>query len=349
MFSKEDIEQIKIMAESLEIKLIAETYNVPQDVIKDVLRGDITAENNTTKTSTDFETKIKVVEKARFVRNKTVMAISPGGGMGKTTVLTSLAMASAIHIPNGRPIGIVDLAEYPKVITALGLETDDSIINTAGSILFGDGNGKDYTSSKIQHPALDNLHVIPGVITTDNHLEITSEKMADIIIQFQNQCEITFVDLPASLIKTGELLLHGDIILITLTPDYGSLVGFIQLLPTLKRLGLTNRSFIVLNRIGYPGLLEAKHFRKALTAKINDYYSVSDNSQFEFLGFLPETQDLLKQINGEKENIILSNSKSDFTGEVKYILSKLCPDWQIKTEENSSGIAGILGRLFKQG
>ncbi len=339
---KRTIEEIHHLAKYMDEQSVAETLNLTVDIIKAVIRCDIEVEN----INTPAPPKIQVVENAKFVRNKTVMAISPGGGMGKTTVLTSLAVAAAMYVPNKRPIGIVDLAEFPKVVSALGIETENAIVDTAATILFWEDEN-DYTAAQIPHPVLNNLHIIPGVGTAENHLKVNADTMAAIISTLQNHFELLLVDLPAGLTYTERLLSYGDSILIVLTPDHGSVIGFLELLPTLKRLGLIDRSYIVVNKTGHPALLEPSQFCKIITASVRDHYSILDNSQIEFLGFLPETQSILEQLNGHVDNIILNDSNPDFTGEIKHILSKLCPDWQIKTEKNSSGIAGILGRFFK--
>nr|WP_169738633.1 hypothetical protein [Desulfofalx alkaliphila] len=111
---------------------------------------------------------LKTTAKTRFVRNNIVTAISPGGGKGNTTLLTSLATAAAINIPNRRPVAILDLAEFPKVPTVYGISCLEMLENPdilwPSISTWDESTGYSIDEYTIKHPDLGNLYIVPGVI-----------------------------------------------------------------------------------------------------------------------------------------------------------------------------------------
>lgn len=334
---KQTINRIKKMAGHVDIENIAGSLNLPLDVVEAVLRGEIEANN-------DKPAKIQVVEKARFVRNNIVTAISPGGGKGNTTLLTSLAAAAAINVPNKRPVAILDLAEFPKVPTAYGirylevLENPDIVWPSIST--WEDGMGYSIDTCTIQHPDLENLYIVPGVMVADNYHELDLKKILKVIEVLQRKFEILFIDLPKSYTLVEKLLPYMDTVIITVTPEYGSMEGVIQLLPTLNKVNKIENAFIVFNRVGYPGFFDVQECREILKNMMKQIPAC--------MGSLPETDSIVKYLNsGKVEMIILREPHSVFTKEISRVLSQLCPHWSITQPNNASdSIAGIFKKLL---
>lgn len=345
------IGRIKNMSEYLSVESIASALNMPQDVVTAVLRGEIEAATEAPRTS---PAKIQVVEKARFVRNKTITAISPGGGTGKTTLLVSLATAAAINNPSRRPVAIMDLAEISKTVTALGynyleLATDPNV--HCPTLFNSDKNywSKDLSAYTIKHPALDTLFIAPGAVIADMNKDIDKNTFVETITQFQKEFEITFIDLPTGFTANEEMLVICDSILIVISPNRSSIEGLFQLLPSLVRLNLLEKSYIVINQLGLKGQLDISECRNIVKYMAKQSYSAAKPEQLEIIGALPECPEIMEHINKcDGDNVMLNGLDSEYAKEINYILSQLCPDWQSSKQKKASGITNILGRLLNR-
>lgn len=88
-----------------------------------------------------------------------------------------------------------------------------------------------------------------------------------------------------------------DTVLITVNPEYGSLEGVVQLLPTLKKVNKTENAFIVFNRVGSPGFFDVQECWKVLK-------SMTKQIQIpERIGSFSETDSIIKHLNSGKNEI----------------------------------------------
>ncbi|WP_031516862.1 MinD/ParA family ATP-binding protein [Desulfofalx alkaliphila] len=337
-------QQIKEMSEYCNAQGIADALRIPVEAVQAILEGkDVEIE----KTQNDDQPiiQLKTTTKTRFVRNNIVTAISPGGGKGNTTLLTSLAAAAAINVPNKRPVAILDLAEFPKVPTAYGirylevLENPDILWPSIST--WDDSMGYSIDTCAIPHPDLENLYIVPGVMVADNYHELDLNKILKVIELLQRQFEMLFIDLPKNFFLAEKLLPFMDTVLITVTPEYGSLEGVVQLLPTLNKVNKIEQSFIVFNRVGYPGFFDTQECQEMLKNMMKQMP--------ERVGSLPETDSIIKYLNsGKMETVILKEPHSAFAKEVNHILNQLCPHWSIAkpSSGSSDGIASIFKKLL---
>ncbi|MEW6727600.1 MAG: AAA family ATPase [Bacillota bacterium] len=326
---KDLIERIRKMAAYLEPGAIAEAVNLPVDVVRDVLEGRIEADED----GGDRAAPVKVVEKARFVRNQTVTAISPGGGTGKTTVLTSLALAAATRAPGGRPVILADLAEHARAAMLLGVPYRIEAFTVLDW---------SFQPASEAHPELDNLRIIAGVPTVDAHQRIAGD-LASIIGSLQRQAELLLVDAPVAPEPRDAVLTAADTVLIVCPPHPVYLAGVVQLLPTLRRLDIEDKCLLVFNRVGCHGGLTPQACRQELRS----YGDLIDGLEPMLDNFVvvPEEPRVWEHLGTRKWPVVLVEPDKPYVRAVVELLeTHICPHWR-KTEENTGGLGGLLKRF----
>ncbi|MBO8128251.1 MAG: hypothetical protein H0Z39_03505 [Peptococcaceae bacterium] len=348
--SKETIERIKEMATFLSEDYIAEAFNVPPDVVRAVLRDEIEPDDADNESSPlNAQDRIQVVERSKFVRNRTVTVIAPGGGKGKTSLLASLALTAALYVPEQRPVALIDCAEVSKLGTWLqGLGYLDMVAGNDTYPTIADWPEKDeqfyLEELTIQHPQLENLYLVPGAYTVEQWRNIGMARMRNAIATLQRSCEMVFVDLPADVAVIGKLLPLHDLIVVVITADYPGVEGLLQLVPLLKHLSVLERCLLVLNRLGCAGGLSQKDCRQVLRQVLDE--------DVIFGGLVPEEPGLPQQFKKGRP-LVLADPQSPYCAEIRHILSQLCPDWKLnghnQRNEKNGGIIGILKKLRRGG
>jgi len=317
VLSKSDAERIKEMGTYLDPDYIADVYKVPADVIEDVLRGNIQGD----KKETTENTPIKVVEKARFVRNKTICAVSPGGGKGKTSVLVSLAILAALHSPGNRPIAALDLAEFGKMALHMGFRSSENTI--LPEILHcSDKPDREeiYNYLSIQHPQIENLFVLPGIQVADRHCELKPAIINKILDALQRHFELVMVDLPARVDLWDNIIQRSDMVLVVSDNNYQSIEGIMQLLPTLVRLDKEQQCLLIVNQTNI-GIKQGE-FQRILSGLCDTKRTVA--------AWLPFESSIPEWLNGSlNQHFILSNLQSKYANELTNLLARLCPDWNL--------------------
>jgi MinD-like ATPase involved in chromosome partitioning or flagellar assembly len=333
LLSKSDVERIKEMGAYLDPAYIADVFKVPVDVIEDVLRGNIQGDEM----EPAGKTTLKVVEKARFVRNKTVCAVSPGGGKGKTSVLVSLAILAALRNPTGRPVLAIDLAEFGKMPLHMGFRFDDERIMPSITQCSDNPNQNEiFEYLAVRHPQIDNLYLIPGVKVADMHERIETNIICRVLEVVQRHFELILVDLPARMDLWDEIVARTDMVLVVVSNDYPDIEGMAQLIPTLKRLGKEQQFLLVVNQNGTTGLKQGM-FQRVLAGLCAREMPVD--------AWLPFESGLSGWLNGtENQHCILDNVESEYASELANLLSKLCPDWNLKTSNKKKNLLSWLRR-----
>lgn len=330
--------RIRKMAEYLDDERIANALNLPADVVRKVVNGQID-EIGETEPEKGALTRVHVVERARFVRNRTITAVSPGGGTGKTTLLTSLAALAALYCPNRRPVAIADFSEFPKAPTMLGLRLvealieSDEVFPTAMTWPDGEVEQKEVLESlTLRHNVIQNLHILPGSVVAGEKPD--GEKLAGIIKVLQRNFELVIIDLPKD---PDTVIPLCDAILVVLTADYLSLEGMFQLMPVLERLSVQDRIIPVLNRVS-GNALDPEQSRKLLRRFM---------IEVEFEGFIPEVPRPHFGIEKDRQPYVLSKADSLFATEVRQLLSVLCPDWGLAKKRDNGVVTSLLRRLIR--
>lgn len=324
-----DIEKIRMMAQYLDDEAISRLFKIPVDVVRDIASGKIDS-IEVKKNTPQSQRTIHVLERQRIVRNKTITAISPGGGYGKSTILSSLALAASMY----SPVVLVDFAGFSKTAAFLGynqtlLAYSDNEEGLPVSI-------NDYAGSKLIDEdmlvtPLDNLYLIPGAITLENKINISDG--VELLKQIQSKFEIVIYNNDRI---SEECLTLTNFIFIVLTPDYQAITGLLQMLPTLNKLDVLNRCSVIINRSNRPNSLNINDFKRLIKSVL---------SEVEIAAILPEENDIIKFLNNNRgEHVVINRPDSVFVQEIKSVLNYLCPDMKVYSEA-PEGKAG-LSRLF---
>lgn len=322
------------MANYFEPEHIAGVFNLPIDVIEDVLKGNISGSDE--KQSLE-ERKVKVIERARFVRNKTICAISPGGGKGKTSVLTSIAMLAALHNPGGRLVSAIDLAEFSNMQIHFGIHLSDQVMMPDITHCSDEIDRTEiFEHISIKHPLIENLYLIPGAQTVDRHRNINKDNALSLLRNTQRYFEMIFIDLPARLDLQEDIISDSDTVLIIANNDYQSIEGIVKLMPMLFRLGKENQSLLVVNESYNPGIKPGS-FQHILARLLE--------MEMPATAWLPYEKSLPAWLNRTESKHPVLDISTDYKTELLKLLSKLCPDWNLDVNKQSKG--GVWGWLKK--
>jgi len=308
---KSDFARIRTMSEYLEPESIKPVFpDVPLDVIRGIISGTIDESDICTETSEHCEKTtdgLRIIERRRYVRNKTVTAVSPGGGHGKSVLMSSLALAAASR--SKRPLMAVDFSEFPKMASYMGHSPTIGALNGEFIPTLNDWQteSKIYNGGYVQ--PLDNLHLVPGAISIDMRRKITDDTCLSLLRYFQSSYELVFYDHDRI---SENLLRETDCIFIVVTPETASLESLLQLIPILSDLSVVDRCSLVINR--GKGSIESfkREVRKLLPADV------------EIVSLLPEEHELYK--NGE--HVVMRKPDSPIVNEVNHLVDYLCPEWK---------------------
>ncbi|MBM7854943.1 MinD-like ATPase involved in chromosome partitioning or flagellar assembly [Desulfohalotomaculum tongense] len=336
--SKDTVERIKQMAQVLDEESIANSFNISVDAVRDILLGKYEPEEDDSESQ--GINKIQVVERTRFVRNKTVAAISPGGGQGKTTILTALAMQSALTIPSQNPIVILDFADIPKVCTYMGImgisalaECEDFIPTiTRWPVKLKTTDGQIYEELTLRHPDIDNLHILPGVVFTSEWLQITADQLLKIIEDCQRVFALVIIDMPSDRKMFEAVLSIADAVLMVIKDDYPSIEGVAQMHPYLEHHKVTEKLIPVLNR--YNGNIED-------TKKMLNVFDM----EIGFEALIPELKDIHEHMMISNRHPVISMPDTDFVKEISHLVRIVCPDWVITTKKEETSVFNFKGML----
>lgn len=246
VFTKEEIERIKSMSAIMDKEIIAQALGTTPEVINSVLLGQFKAEEK--------EEKPVIIERVKFIRNKIITAISPTGGAGKTTILTSLAIIVALNAPQKQPVIFLDFADIPIGDFYLGCDVSNAEIPSAA--YWSDEN----MEGLYNHPEISNLFYLPAVLHQDGWKRV--DNIYQIITNCQRKFAAVFID------STDKAILEiADTILLVTTDE-------LVTCEALKRMSLAHQEKLlpVINK--YNGNL--KLVQNALGLKIEATLPTSD-------------------------------------------------------------------------
>jgi pilus assembly protein CpaE len=292
--------------------------------VQDILDGRIEPAEEDTERD-----KVTVIEKVRYVRNRTVSAVSPTGGTGKTTVLASLAVAAAAR--SRGPVVIADFSASGNMAAhlGLGLFAVDFVVPTL-QLWSGPDPGREalFDEFLIQHPDLENLYLLPAALTYDIYRSLTDEQMKRALQTLRRYSEIIFLDVSGE--RFPELVAEVDAWLLVVSTDLVSLAEMRRLQPTLARLGLAERIKPV--AVERSGGLARHEVRRAVEEALTGVRADA---------FLP-CDDALAGISRVK--YMLSRS-TPYTRGIEELLAHLFPD--LAQQSGGGLLRAVFGRLRK--
>lgn len=321
-------QRIREMSKVVDEEYIARALNIPLDIIRGVLSGEIPDE-----VLENFEPSrppdVRIVEQKKFVRSKLIGIVSTGG-CGATTLTASLAVLSARRTE--KPIIAVDLNEFSHLGYALGLDVAGEKAAFYPNVSWWELSGTG--ESVVQHPAIENLFAVLGAATAERHLELKEEVVASSLKELSGSYAVTWVDCPSwpGWWKTVVPLL--DVLIFVLRPDAASVSSLWQALPVLRE--WEDKMAVVINGEGIEGCMTAAECRRAL----------KKTTDTPVLAVLPDDP-LIRRASLDVRCCALDEPDSPYCRAVEEILSELMPD--AGPARKRHGVLDALAGLFRRG
>jgi MinD-like ATPase involved in chromosome partitioning or flagellar assembly len=186
------------------------------------------------------------IEIGDWQRRATVIAIfNPKGGVGKTTVATSLASALQIH--HGQRVLLVDADTVTgHVTTSLGLEQVRTVADSWHDEVEG---GPSETLLELATPHPSGMSVVSLTTSPLNTEILDPQRMADAISASRRGFDFIIVDLhPSYSLLNQAIFQKADRILVPVTPDVPALRAAVQLRDVAAELGIASRLALIVNR-----------------------------------------------------------------------------------------------------
>lgn len=322
-------QRIREMSKVVDEEYIARALNIPLDIIRGVLSGEIpdeALENFDPSRPPD----VRIVEQKKFVRSKLIGIVSTGG-CGATTLTASLAVLSARRTKN--PIAAVDLNEFSHLGHALGLDVVGEKAAFYPNVSWWELSGTG--ESVVQHPVVENLFVVLGAATAERYLELEGEVIVSSLKEISGSYAVTWVDCPSwpGWWKTVVPLL--DVLIFVLRPDAASISSLWQALPVLR--DWEDKMVLVINEDGLEGCMTAAECRRALKKVTNA----------PVLAVLPE-ESYIRQSSLDVRCYALDEPGSPYCQAVEGVLCELLPDAG-PARKKQSGVLDALAGLFRRG
>ncbi|HEV8546730.1 MAG TPA: AAA family ATPase, partial [Candidatus Limnocylindrales bacterium] len=186
------------------------------------------------------------IEIGDWQRRATVIAIfNPKGGVGKTTVATSLASALQIH--HGQRVLLVDADTVTgHVTTSLGLEQVRTVADSWHDEAEG---GPSETLLELAAPHPSGMSVVSLTTSPLNTEILDPHRMADAISASRRGFDFIIVDLhPSYSLLNQAIFQKADRILVPVTPDVPALRAAVQLRDVAAELRIASRLALIVNR-----------------------------------------------------------------------------------------------------
>jgi pilus assembly protein CpaE len=186
------------------------------------------------------------MEMGDWTRRATVIAIfNPKGGVGKTTIATSLA--SSLQLNNGQKVLLIDADTVTgHVTTSLGLEHVRTVADSWRDQAEG-GDPESFIELAAAHPS--GMSVV-SLTSSPLHTDILEpQRVADAITAARPYFDFIVVDLhPSYSVLNQAVFVKADRILVPVTPDVPALRAAVQLRDVAIEIGVQDRLALIVNR-----------------------------------------------------------------------------------------------------
>jgi pilus assembly protein CpaE len=186
------------------------------------------------------------MEMGDWTRRATVVAIfNPKGGVGKTTIATSLA--STLQLNNGQKVLLIDADTVTgHVTTSLGLEHVRTVADSWRDQAEG-GDPESFIELAAAHPS--GMSVV-SLTSSPLHTDILEpQRVADAITAARPYFDFIVVDLHPSYSALNQaVFVKADRILVPVTPDVPALRAAVQLRDVAIEIGVEDRLALIVNR-----------------------------------------------------------------------------------------------------
>jgi pilus assembly protein CpaE len=186
------------------------------------------------------------MEMGDWTRRATVIAIfNPKGGVGKTTIATSLA--STLQLNNDQKVLLIDADTVTgHVTTSLGLEHVRTVADSWRDQAEG-GDPESFIELAAAHPS--GMSVV-SLTSSPLHTDILEpQRVADAITAARPYFDFIVVDLHPSYSALNQaVFVKADRILVPVTPDVPALRAAVQLRDVAIEIGVQDRLGLIVNR-----------------------------------------------------------------------------------------------------
>ena len=186
------------------------------------------------------------MEMGDWTRRATVIAIfNPKGGVGKTTIATSLA--STLQLNHGQKVLLIDADTVTgHVTTSLGLEHVRTVADSWRDQAEG-GDPESFIELAAAHPS--GMSVV-SLTSSPLHTDILEpQRVADAITAARPYFDFIVVDLHPSYSALNQaVFVKADRILVPVTPDVPALRAAVQLRDVAIEIGVQDRLALIVNR-----------------------------------------------------------------------------------------------------
>lgn len=308
-------DRIRKMAELLSSEEIAKAIEMPEEVVRGVLNGEI-PDSVLDEYDPEKPLEIRVVEKKRFLRSRSIGVIGTSD-TGASLLAAYLAVGLAKRTKYD--VALADFKELSAQKYILGVGK-----NNIGSLNFAWDDKERFTGKGNKHHIVSNLAIYLGATGIAKHRELNENRIINLLQDLNNNYGAVIVDCPHGVNNWEDLMSYLDIIIVGVEQNNLSISKYYNIYTYLYESGKIDKVLLVLSENGQTGNLSEVDTKRAIL----------NIGNVEIVGDLPYDPNI------KRDSAIFS--KTNYSDAIEKIIDRMFPDTiQIKKK----GILGnILGR-----
>ena len=292
-------DKIRSMSELLTSEEIAKAIEIPEELVKGVLSGDI-PDSVLDEYDPEKPPEIRIVEQKRFLRSRSI------GIIGTSDIKSSiLAAYLAVGLAKKAKYNVA-LADFKELSTQkylLGIGR-----NHTNSINFAWGNEERFTGKGNTHHIISNLAVFMGAAGVVKYQEMREGRLVELLSDLNNNYSAVIVDCPSGVNGWEELMSYLDIIIVDVEQNNLGISKYCSIYTYLYNSGKIDKTLVVLSGNGQTGNMSAVDTKRAILNVGN----------VEVIGELPYDPSI------NRDSAIFS--KTNYSDAIEKILGQIFPE-----------------------